>query len=474
MSFNHGTEIVEKETSIQTVISNGSIPVLLGTAPIHLAKEPKVNELVLAYSLEEGAKYLGYCADNEVFTSNRIFEVFASLEGIAPVGFINVLDPTKHKTTVTAKEITLVSGEYTENIHGVMLETLVVKQGGTTLVKNTDYTATFTTEGFVKIVKVTGGAINTNALTLDYNKLDPSKVTTADIIGGIDLATGLKTGMELFEDVKTLFNKRVKGLCIPKFSKDSAVSTALKAKAVKLDCMAYEDIPDNVLYTNAPQKKKDVNITSPNQYVGYGYGTNGSKKYEASLLALALTCRVDTDNGEHPFESPSNKPLYIDGACVMINGIKTPLNLGKTEANYLNENGIFTLRNTNGWVLWGNQTAAFPGSTDAKDTTINWKRQNQHYMAVFNDFFESSVDKPVTRRFIESRVNSFQQFLNSEVNKERILAGKLTFNAKDNNASNLVVGEIEFDLEVTYSPNAQSIKGKIRINVDQILKNLAA
>jgi len=77
--------------------------------------------------------------------------------------------------------------------------------------------------------------------------------------------------------------------------------------------------------------------------------------------AAALTAVVDAKHGGIPYASPSNYNLMM--TAPVADGKNVWLDL--VEANYLNANGVTTALNfTDGWKLWGNRTAAFPGNHD--------------------------------------------------------------------------------------------------------------
>ena len=82
-------------------------------------------------------------------------------------------------------------------------------------------------------------------------------------------------------------------------------------------------------------------------------------------MLAPLTATVDAGNDDVPYESPSNKDLRITGT-VLHDG--TEVLLDQQQANdLLNANGIITAINANGWKAWGNNTAAYPSTTDPKD-----------------------------------------------------------------------------------------------------------
>ena len=57
MAYQHGVYTSEIPTSIvPPVEALAGLPVVIGTAPIHLATDPKVNEPVLCYSYAEAVQ----------------------------------------------------------------------------------------------------------------------------------------------------------------------------------------------------------------------------------------------------------------------------------------------------------------------------------------------------------------------------------------------------------------------------------
>ena len=67
--YRHGVYVSEIPTSIiPPVEALAGLPVVVGTAPIHLVKNPKVNEPVLCYSYKEAVEAFGYSDDFESYT----------------------------------------------------------------------------------------------------------------------------------------------------------------------------------------------------------------------------------------------------------------------------------------------------------------------------------------------------------------------------------------------------------------------
>lgn len=90
----------------------------VGTAPINLATEPKVNQFVKLETVEDAQKYVGYTDDYKNYTLNEV--IGATLDNpVSPVGPIyvyNVLDPEKHIADATAETKKLVPVSFYRNV----------------------------------------------------------------------------------------------------------------------------------------------------------------------------------------------------------------------------------------------------------------------------------------------------------------------------------------------------------------------
>lgn len=154
MAYRHGIYSQEVPTSITPPVNidgNSGICVCIGCSPLHLASSPaKPNTPILAHYYSDAVKQLGYSNDFDNYTLCEAMKTFYVLFGVAPVVFINVLDPDKHfsESTFTAEGI-----ENTPANLGTeaLIDTLQVTSGEDKepdeLVKDTDYSLTTTTEG---------------------------------------------------------------------------------------------------------------------------------------------------------------------------------------------------------------------------------------------------------------------------------------------------------------------------------------
>ena len=131
-----------------------------GTAPVHLASDPKINEPVLCYSWTEAVQQLGYHADWDKYTLCEAMYAEFKLFAVAPIVFINVLDPSKHKKSVASTAVT-VANKTAVIEADVILSTLKVSStsSGTAATAGTDYTAAYNDDGNVLITLLKDGAL---------------------------------------------------------------------------------------------------------------------------------------------------------------------------------------------------------------------------------------------------------------------------------------------------------------------------
>lgn len=475
----HGIYNTEVPTSVKPAVSTSNLPVIFGTSPINLAMPnvagelPKVNTPVLCYTLKEVYENLGYCKDYKNFTLTEATDIFFKLYGMAPVCFINVLDPVKHKKSVQPKVVTLVKDSYLEEVFGILKHTVKVKSedGTTSYTSGIDFIADFTTEGYIKIVKI-GSNIASTKVKIEYDVLDSSMVTEAEVIGGYDITTGKTTGLELTEQVFPKFRIVPTMLLCPKYGESSAVAAILDTKADKInvvfECMSIVDISETVTtYTAVPEWKNQKNLLNDNQIVCWPKVTLGDDVYHMSLHVAALMCAVDYKNGDHPKESPSNKAFKSDGTCVIKNGVKEAVLLTLEQANYLNANGILTSINfINGWTAWGNRTSCYPANTDAKDAFISAKRVFHYYANNFVLTHWIDVDKPTNPRLINLIVDSRNEFYNGEVGAEKIIAGRVAFLKEENSITDLLDGGIKFHHYITPALPAEKIENIQELDIN--------
>ncbi|MGE6379549.1 phage tail sheath family protein [Peribacillus muralis] len=466
MPYEHGITVQENATSVTPPVQTSSgVQVVIGTAPIHLALDPlaAVNKPILASTWDQVVKGLGY---SENFKSYSLCEsMYASFKlfQVAPVVFINVLDPAIHKAAATDQAVTLTKGAGVIDVEGVLLSTIVVKStdGTKTFAKNTDYTVSFNKNNRPAISVIPTGTIGAaTGVKVSFDKLDPTKVTKEDIIGGYNAATGKYSGAELIRQVFPMFGLTPGLLLAPGWSHLPEVGLILDAKARKINgnfnCINILDMDTTVVkkYEDAAAWKANNSYTSERSVVLWPKIKVGNLILSHSAVEAASMAQIDASNDDVPFVSPSNKRLPISGT-VLADG--TEVYLEQTQANALNGAGIVTAINWNGWRSWGNNTAAYPNTTDPKDRFIAIRRVFDWWSNTFIQTYFDRVDDPLNFRLIESVVDSENLRANGYQAKGQIAGASIEFSQELNSQSDILAGKITFIQKIAAFTPAEHI-----------------
>lgn len=466
MPYQHGIYVQENPTSVLAPITTDSaIIFVVGTAPINLASDPTgaVNKPILINSFAEAQEKLGYSDNFENFTICQLIDAVFRNYNVGPVVAVNVLDPTDHKIVVTPQPETITNGQVVIDEEGILLNSVVVKDstGETTYEKDKDYTSEFNKDGFVVIKIVPTGTILSNAtqLSIGFDKLDPSVVDEADIIGGY--TDGVYTGLENITQVYPQLGIVPGIIVIPGWSHKPTVGAAMTAKTENINgaykCMAIKDVDCSSgadLYTEVANWKNTNGYTDKHDIVVWPKVKNGTKEYYFSAILAALIAYTDTQNDNVPYVSPSNKSLRITGT-VLEDG--TEVYLDQLQANTLNAQGIVTAVNLSGWKAWGNNTGAYPSTTDVKDRFIAVRRMFDWWGNSFIQTYFQQVDDPMNTRLIEALVDSENIRANGYKAKQQIADAKIEFNISENPTTDLLNGVIRFKQYLTPYPPAEAI-----------------
>lgn len=479
MAYAHGVKVREQKTSLATPIEGvAGVQVVFGTAPINLVKEPSkaVNKLVLCKSIIDAMTAFGYSSDYENYTLCQSMDANFRLYSNAPVVFCNVLDPAKHTADVEATECAVIKGQAVLKVEGVLINTVTVKAGDTPLVIDTDYIASFDDNGHVCISLTSDSAGNeANTLTVTATKLDPSKVTANDIIGGYDAVAGTETGLELIKRVFPMFDIPVGLIVAPGWSHIGSVAAVMQAKCNEINgafkCECLIDIPAVTMKTTDGiiQDKEDLILTSPHAFSAYPMtNVTGKVMYYSAVLA-AMYCSYDHENGDVPARKVSNIPLNVSGACLKDG---TEVNFDQLEANELNAAGIITITRINGLRAWGNNSCAYPMNKDPKDRWITVRRMFTWLANTFITNFFEKVDDPTDFRLIESVVDDWNVFCSTLVANGNLAASSMEYNVDENPIENILNGKIVFHQRTAVFTPAEEIENVLEFDPNMLSQAL--
>lgn len=483
MAVTHGVSASKKTTSVSTpVVAASGVHFVVGAAPVQTITGGKVNEVIMAQKYEEAVQQLGYSDDwkkyglcEEIYTAFQLYK-------ISPVFFVNVLDPAKHKTAVTAADLTPTDNQIRLPLEAIA-KSVVVKNTATAedkLQPGEDYEVFYDDTNCV-IEFLTA---RTTAANVAYDKVDPSQITAADIEGGFNTSTKKTTGLELIDSVFPKYTIAPDIILCPNWSQNSEVAAVMAAKAENIngvfEAVAVLDVDTTeesgvTYYSEVPAWKKQKNFMKKMEIVCFPRVALGEKTFNFSTqLAGSMTA---TDNNEDlgggtPCESASNKTLQAD-RMVVADGTEVLLDL--QNANFLNENGIVTgLNFYNGFVSWGNYTACYPSNTDPADYFYCINRMFRWVAKTCILSYWAYTDRKLVRRLIDAILQGVNDWLNGLTAEEKILGGRVEMNEDENTTTALMAGRVKFHIYITPPSPLQQLEFVLEYDLSYLEALMAA
>ncbi len=456
MTYRHGVYVSEMPTSLfPPVRTDITLPVVIGLAPVHKQDQGKgmpVNTPVLCYSYDEFVRNFNF-DDDARYTLCEFARVYFSTYQASPFVAINVFDPHRHKTTLTAQRGVFDNQDIIRLPWSGITDITVKSADG-----NTDYQPEqdYRVHAPLGVIhRVGSGAIPTGAeVLIDYTHADPGKVEAEDIIGGIVVETGQRTGMELISEVFPRFRLVPGNIAAPGWSRHPEIAVLMGAKAASINglfsCTAVVDLPSDQtldVYSSVPEYKNKNNLMDKQMLCCWPKVQNGDHSEWMSTHLCGVMARKDAECEGIPYKSPSNNRYLGTGACLESG---EPVWMGNEEANYLNGQGVITALNfIGGWTCWGSRTAAYPAVTDVKDAFLPIRRM---FNWIGNTLILTSwqkVDAPVRKRMVETVCDSFNVWLNGLAGREIILGGRVEFRAEENPTTDLMDGIVRWHVFAT-------------------------
>lgn len=483
MPYMHGIYVTENPTALSAPVeTTAGIQVVIGTAPVNMLDDPAaaVNTPILANTYAEAVAGVGYSDDYESFTLCDAIAASFQVVGAGPLVLINVLDPAKHTADVEETEIQVNNKTATLAQTGMLLAQMVVKKDAETLAADTDYTATFDDAGNVVIALIDGGnGDGATTLKVSGKRIDPSKVTAADIVGSVSASTGVETGMEVIRQVYPKLGIVPGILIAPRYSKEATVAAALQAKCTEINgnfkafCVVDIDSGETGAkkYTDVKAKKEAAAVSSQYAAAVWLYGKVGDVVYAGSSLLAALMAYTDTQNADTPNVSPSNQSISISAACLEDG---TEVYLDQMQANEVNGAGVVTWLNMNGWRAWGNNTAAYPATTDPKDRWIGVRRFMSYAANTFITSYFQHVDGVLNSRLIEAIVDSENMRGNAFVSRGVCAAYRTEYNEAENPITELLNGHVTIHQYISPFTPAEVIEDIIEYDANALSAAMTA
>lgn len=459
MSLNHGINTFERDTQFVGVTKGKvGVPLFVGALPIHKVGAAFNGGPILLNNIEE-AKALGWSdawrddSGNPKWNLCQAAYAHLLLFAMAPCFVVNVYDPATNKTAVAAadKSVSDHAVELTED--AIDDSGLVVKNGETTLTKGTDYAVIYTDTACRIELLSTGTAYSATTLNVAFNKADFTGITASVIEAAFEKAELCKTMWGIVPDL----------FCAPGWSKNPAVAAVMTAKARSINGLyrakAVVDIDTAAAaadtYDDVYAYKNANGYDDADMIVCWPLAKVGDKLFDLSVLVCGAMSRIDADNGDLPYESPSNKAVPVTG---LVNAAGTDIYLTVQQADALSvADGVVTALNFGGFVLWGNYTGCAPAITDTAKCFIPTGRMQDYLCNAFVNAFWGYVDRPLSRVVIDAIVNSFNSFLDGLIAEGALLGGSIEYVDDNNPAADLLAGRFRLDLQMASPVPAQRI-----------------
>ncbi|MCH9691006.1 MAG: phage tail protein [Gammaproteobacteria bacterium] len=271
--------------------------------------------------------------------------------------------------------------------------------------------------------------------------------TMANIIGGVDAATGRRTGIAALPDC----GERPTLIAAPGFSHNKEVITPLAVMGRRLRCRVVVDGP-----SGSTQDAIALSEELGGEDTGYErvYMVDPmpaiySRKAEGEIYVPPSTVAMGAIAAVKPWESPGNQGVLIQDVARVID--YNILDRG-TDGDLLNSHGVsyFARTSMGGFSLIGNRTVmgkfiSFVGLEDAIARKI--EAASQRAMA-----------KQLTKNFMEQEIKKVDLFMQNLVAAETIPGGRVYLHPDLNTAEHYKNGSWYIVVDYgRYSPNEHMI-----------------
>jgi phage tail sheath protein FI len=467
-SFLHGVETIERDHGprpVQTVRSG--VIALIGTAPTG-----PVNDTTLVLSDLDAAQF---GRDLLGFTIPAALDGILD-QGVATVIVVNVLDPDRHKSDVADKAYVFADDaiRLPPMVSGAILKNVA---GDKTYVKNTDYKLDPTTG---EVRRIAGGALAAGAtVKASFSHLDPSKVTQADLIGGVDEADR-RTGLQALKDTYNEYGFFAKLIVIPGYSSLQSVATAMVSMADALGAIAKIDLPagctrDQAIAARGPDGAFRLQTSSQRAEYCYPYvqvsGSDPATYRPLSIYSAGAQAAKDYDRGF--WWSASN--TEIKGIIGTERKLSARIDDSQSDVNLLNAAGITTVFNSfgTGLRLWGNRSAAWPSETGLTQF-VCVRRTADMINESIRYFSLQFMDRPLTNAVIDALVESVNGYLRSLIGRGALLGGKCFYDVARNPRTQLAAGQLVISYKYTPPPPLERLTFEAEVTDEFLLTLLPA
>lgn len=332
------------------------------------------------------------------------------------------------------------------------------------MVQGTDYEVYYLDDKLKIELLEDGQAYNKASLMIAYETSDVAAITAEDVEMAVEKVEECRGTIGIVPDL----------LCAPGWSQNPTIAAVMAAKAPNIGGLfrgkAVVDLDSSssgaAVYSDVLKQKNDNGYTSEDMIVCWPMCKNGDYVFDLSVMACGLIAKVDSGNGDCPYESPSNKTLPItatidaDGNEITITGPQSDI-ISVTD-------GVVTAVNNGGWNLWGNYTGIFPKSTDVAKKFICTNRMMDWLCNTFVTTYWQYIDKPLTPALRDAIINSYNVWLDSLKASGKLLGGQIEYISEMNPVTQLLAGKFVLNGEVAAPVPTENIEFHIAYSAEML------
>lgn len=298
--------------------------------------------------------------------------------------------------------------------------------------------------------------------------------TLANVLGGVDAATGAYTGVHALLAARTALDVTPRILCAPGFThqrpEDPQAAGTTLANPVVAELLGIAErlravvIADGPNGTDADALASRADWGSPRIYLvdPWAKVMKGTAIVSEPLSARVAGLIAKTDNDRGFWWSPSNQVL--NGIIGLGRPVDFTLGDANCRANHLNENDVATVIREDGFRLWGNRTC----SDDPKWAFLSVRRTAD----MINDSLLRAhlwaVDRNITKTFLEDVTEGVNAYLRSLKAQGAILGGRCWPDPDLNSPANIAAGKVYFNFDFTPPYPAEHITFRSHLVNDYI------
>lgn len=291
--------------------------------------------------------------------------------------------------------------------------------------------------------------------------------TTSNVIGTTD-ANGRLTGAQALIAAQGRLGVKPRIIGAPGLD-TQAVGTALATIAQKLRGMAYVYANGATNVTEATAYKanfsqREVMLIWPN-FTAWDETANVAVEVPAVAYALGLRAKIDQEQGWQ--KTLSN--VGVNGVTGISVDVSWDLQNPATDAGVLNEGGITTLINSQGFRFWGDRTCA----DDPKFIFESATRTAQVLADTIADGHMWAVDKPMYPSLVKDILEGINAKFRELKSGGYIIDGSAWYDATANDSTTLAGGKLVVDYDYTPVPPLENLQLRQRIT-DRYLADFAA